>query len=111
NFTPGTSNFLNATNLSAATQTAGTDSQFTVNGGPVQTRNSNQVTDAIGGVTLNFLSVGTSTVAVETDNEAIVEDVQAFVTAYNDSITQIKGLVAVGGRLENDASIRQIQSF
>lgn len=110
-FTAGTSNFLNVTNLTTATQTAGTDSTFTVNGGPVQTRNSNQVTDAIGGVTLNFLSVGTSTVTVETDNDAIVEDVQAFVTAYNESITSIRALVGQGGRLENDATIRQIDTF
>ncbi|MCP4645869.1 MAG: hypothetical protein GY851_35825, partial [bacterium] len=46
-FTPGTSNFLEMTNLSTAVQEAGSDSQFTINGGAVQTRNTNEVTDAI----------------------------------------------------------------
>ena len=44
-FASGTSNFLDITNLTAATQTAGADSQFTVNGGPVQTQNTNDVAE------------------------------------------------------------------
>jgi flagellar hook-associated protein 2 len=66
-FTSGTSNFLDVTNLTSAVQTAGNDAQFTIDGGPVQTRNTNTVSDAISDITLNLSSVGTSTISVETD--------------------------------------------
>ena len=63
-FQSGTSNFLDRTNLTAATQTAGQDAQYRVDGGAVQTNNSNDVTTAISGVTLSLRGVGTSTVSV-----------------------------------------------
>lgn len=110
-FTAGTSNFLDVANLTAATQTAGQDSQFTINGGAVQTRNSNEVADAIGGVTLNFLSTGTSTVTVELDDDAIIEDVQEFITAFNDSVTQIRDAVGPSGVLRSDGTLTSIESF
>lgn len=110
-FTSGTSNFLDVTKLSAATQVAGNDSQFTVNGGAAQTRNSNEVTDAIGGVTLRFLSEGTSTVTVSSDDDAVVEDVQAFVTAFNESISQMQALLGANGAAAGDGSLRLIENF
>ena len=66
-FQSGTSNFLDRTNLTAATQTAGQDAQYRVDGGAVQTSNSNDVTTAISGVTLSLRGVGTSTVSVAPD--------------------------------------------
>ena len=111
NFTAGTSNFLDVTNLTSATQTAGQDAQFTVNGGAVQTRNSNEVADAIGGVTLSFLNTGSSTVTVSVDDDAIVEDVQAFITAFNDSVVQIRDLVGPSGSLRSDGTLTSIESF
>lgn len=110
-FTSGTSNFLDVTNLSAATQSAGNDAQFSIDGGPVQTRNTNEVADAIGDVTLSFLSVGSSTVTASGDDDAIVEDMRAFVDAFNESLTQINELTGSGGDLRNDGSIRIIESF
>jgi flagellar hook-associated protein 2 len=106
-----TSNFLAITNLAGATQTAGKDAQFTVNGGPVQTRNTNEVADAIGGVTLNLLSVGTSTVTVSSDDDKIVENIQALVTAYNEAVNQIRDLTANEGALRGDTGIRGISGF
>lgn len=106
-----TSNFLTVANLSAAVQTAGNDAQFTVNGGPVLTRNTNEVADAIGGVTLNLLSVGTSTVTVSTDDDAIIEDVQEFIDAFNASIGEIRRLTANDGALRGDSTLRQIDNF
>ena len=91
-FAAGTSNFLAVTNLAAATQTAGKDSQFTINGGAVQTRNTNQVSDAVGGVTLHLLSTGTSTVTISSDDDAIVASVNKFISAYNDSIDAIRSV-------------------
>ncbi|MCL4690954.1 MAG: flagellar filament capping protein FliD [Candidatus Hydrogenedentes bacterium] len=111
NFASDTSNFLNVTNLATATQTAGNDSQFTINGGATLTRNTNEVADAIGGVTLNLQSVGTSTVTVSVDDDAILEDVQEFVDEFNASVAAIRGIVGQGGLLENDSSIRFIEDF
>ncbi|MBI4558056.1 MAG: flagellar filament capping protein FliD [Candidatus Hydrogenedentes bacterium] len=110
-FTSGTSNFLSRTNLTTATQTAGNDAQFTVNGGATQTRNTNDVTDAISGVTLSFLSTGTSSVTVSTDDDSIVEDVQEFVTAFNEAVRSLVELTAREGRLAGDASIRMIENY
>lgn len=109
--TAGTSNFLDIANLAAAVQTAGNDSQFSVNGGAVQTRNTNQVTDAIGGVTLNLLSTGTTTVTVGNDDDSIVESVQKFVEALNESVDMIKAMTAGDGDLENDSTIEAMQMY
>lgn len=109
---PGdTSNFLDVTNLDTAVQTAGADTEFTVNGGAVQTRNSNSVNDAISGVTLNLLSLGTSTVTVSSDNDAIVEEVQGFITQFNDAVNQIRGLTSNEGTLRGDSGLRSIDSY
>jgi flagellar hook-associated protein 2 len=110
-FTSGTSNFLSITNLDTATQAAGSDSQFTVNGGPVETRNTNEVADAIGGVTVSLLSVGTSTVSVSSDDDAIVGDVQEFLDAFNASIVEISNLVTQGGALQSDGTIQTIKNY
>lgn len=110
-FTSGTSNFLDVTNLTAATQTAGSDSQFTVNGGPVQTQNTNSVEGAIGGVTVSLLSVGSSTITVSVDDDAIVEEIQGFVDTFNESMSELRGLLVQDGDFENDMSIRTIETF
>ncbi len=106
-----TSNFLDVTNLDTAVQTAGADTEFTVNGGAVQTRNSNSVSDAISGVTLNLLSLGTSTVTVSSDNDAIVEEVQGFIGQFNAAVNQIRGLTANEGVLRGDSGLRSIDSY
>ncbi|MDZ4857506.1 MAG: flagellar filament capping protein FliD [Candidatus Hydrogenedentes bacterium] len=110
-FQSGTSNFLDVTNLTSATQSAGNDSQFTVNGGATLTRNSNEVADVVGGVTLRLLSTGTSTVAVSVDDDAIVEDVQGLLKAYNDSIAAIRTQIGTEGKLAGDSTFRQIEEF
>ncbi len=110
-FISDSSNFLSITNLDTATQVAGNDSQFTINGGPVQTRNSNEVSDAINGVTLTLLSAGESTATVSTDDDAIVEDIAEFVEEFNASFTAIRGLIGPDGAAENDSSIRLIENF
>jgi flagellar capping protein FliD len=45
-------------NLDSATQTAGSDAVFKVNGGAEQTRNSNTITDVISGTTLTLIKTG-----------------------------------------------------
>ena len=106
-----TSNFLTITNLTAATQTAGNDAEFTVNGGATQTRNTNEVSDAIAGVTLNLLSTGTSTVTVSSDDDTIVEEVEEFLTEFNNSVAMIRDLTGSEGALSHDGGIRGIDNF
>jgi flagellar hook-associated protein 2 len=67
-FASGTSNFLDVTNLTAATQAAGTDTKFRVDGGAVQTSNSNTVTTAISDVSLTLVSAGTATITISQRN-------------------------------------------
>jgi flagellar hook-associated protein 2 len=109
-FTEGDGNFLTLTNLTAAAQVAGNDAQFKINGGAVQTRSTNEVSDAIGGLTLNFLSVGTSTVTVSSNDDAIVEKVQELLTTFNESVDKIRGLVGIEGDLAGDGTIRAIEN-
>ena len=110
-FTSGTSNFLDIVNLTTATQTAGKDSQFTVNGGPVLTRNSNKITDVIGDITLNLTSLGTTTLTISPDEEPAIESIKAFVEKFNESIKEIIDLVAEDGVLDGDSTIRSIKSY
>lgn len=109
--TGDTSNFLSRTNLTAATQTAGNDAQFTINGGPTLTRNTNEITDAISGVTVKLLSTGASTVTVSSDNDTIVEKIKEFVDEFNNSVSKIRELTANTGLLKGDGGIRSIESF
>lgn len=111
NFQAGTSNFIARTNLTAATQTAGVDAQYRIDGGAVQTSNSNDVTAAIPGVQLSLRGVGTSTISVSPDVDATVEDVKSFVDKFNESIKKINDLTKEDGTLENDGSIRTIEQF
>ncbi|MFO7975995.1 MAG: flagellar filament capping protein FliD [Candidatus Hydrogenedentota bacterium] len=109
-FESGTSNFLDVVNLTTASQTAGNDAQFTVDGGPVQTRNTNTIANTIAGVTMNLRSVGSSTVSVETDNESILEGVRGFVTAFNDTLTELREQTGDEGALENDTTLTLISN-
>ncbi|MEQ1843094.1 MAG: flagellar filament capping protein FliD, partial [Verrucomicrobiales bacterium] len=98
-------------NLDTAVQTAGVDAQFTVNGGAVQTRNTNSVSDAIGGVTVDLLSVGASTVTISSDEDAIVEDIQTFVEEFNAALNEVRSLVGPEGVLRGDGGIRSIETY
>ncbi len=106
-----TSNFLSVMNLTSATQTAGSDAVFKVNGGAEETRNSNTVTDAITGTTLTFLKTGTSTITVDTDEDKVVENIQNFLNAFNDAIRQIRESTGQNGVLRRESSIREIASY
>ena len=110
-FAAGTSGFLNATNLASAVQEAGDDAQFTINGGAVQSRNTNEISDAIGDVTISLLSVGSSTVAVSGDDDQIVEDINGFLTAFNESIDQIREQVGQEGDLAGDGTIQSLENY
>ncbi len=106
-----TSNFLSIMNLTSASQTAGSDAIFKINSGAEQTRNSNIVTDAITGTTLTFLKTGTSTITVDTDEDKVVENIQNFLTSFNDAIRQIRESTAQGAVLNRESFIREIASY
>lgn len=110
-FTSGTSNFLDVTNLTGATQTAGSDAQYSINGGAVQTSNTNTISNAIGGVSLSLLSTGTSTVTVASDTSSIVSAVQDFIKQYNTTMTQIASVTGSGGALQFDTPTEQVGNY
>lgn len=76
---------------------AASDASFIING-VTFARNSNTVSDAIPGVTLNLLAAvnaetglgGKATITVGYDDQAVVTQVKAFITEYNSLIDTIK---------------------
>jgi flagellar hook-associated protein 2 len=108
--TGDTSNFLAVANLDSAVQTAGEDAQFTVNG-IAYTRNTNEVSNAVSGVTLRLLSKGESTVTVSSDDDTIVGEIQEFITEYNASLDMLRTMTGVEGDLNGDGTLRSIENF
>lgn len=109
-FVSGSSNFLDVMNLSDAEQELGQSAEFTVNG-QKQSRNTNTITDAIGGIELNLRSVGASSVTIERDEEATVESVREFIDAFNGASSEVRNLTGREGALSNDSTIRQVESM
>lgn len=95
----------------------GEDAQLRVNGLTI-TRDSNTVDEVVPGVSLNLKSADVGkqvTVSVQPDTEAIQENIQAFVDAYNefkkftDDLTSYDSEAEQAGLLLGDATIRTIQ--
>ncbi|MBL8473079.1 MAG: flagellar filament capping protein FliD [Rhodocyclaceae bacterium] len=77
-------------------QLAARDAQFKLDNLSI-TRASNTLTDVIDGVTVNLFKTNTgspTTLTVSRDNSGTTSAVQAFVKAYNDTITTLKNLSA-----------------
>ncbi len=79
---------------------------------------SNTLTDAVQGVTLELVAAdasGTVTVAVDEDSDAIIEAINAVVTAYNDVVALVNEQAKVdpatnrGGPLIGDATLLSLQ--
>lgn len=94
---------------------AGQDAAFNVNGIDIVSP-TNQVEGAIQGVTLNLSEAGaTSTVSVEQDDEAIREQITAFVDDFNtlkDTITSLTAYdeeTGQAGGLSADATTRAVE--
>ena len=82
---------LNGTlNTDAATEVLGVDASLTVNGIAISSA-SNQVSDAIEGLTLSLAETGDSIVTVDRDVDSIKEGIKGFVEAYN----------SLGGRVDS----------
>jgi flagellar hook-associated protein 2 len=72
------------------------DAKFKINGWPLSnaymSRATNTVTDAVAGLTLNLLSSGAGTITVNTDIDAVVQNVKTFVNQVNVVRQQIQNL-------------------
>lgn len=94
---------------------AATDASFKIDN-IAMTRASNNVTDAIAGVTLDLLAEGqTTTVTVERDSEALGNAVEEFVDAYNTVMRTVNrefafsGTARTGDSLSGDSTLRRLQ--
>lgn len=92
------------------------NASITVNGINVSSQ-SNQVADAIQGLTLNLEQQGaTATVNVTRDEDAIMKSVETFVSAYNSLQNTIKDLskynpeTQTAGRLLGDSGLRTVET-
>ncbi|GLQ01076.1 flagellar hook-associated protein 2 [Methylophaga thalassica] len=72
------------------------------------TSSSNSIANAIDGVTLNVKDVGSSTLDITRDDDAILESVNEFASAYNALMTEIKS--QRNGQLEADSTLLTIES-
>ncbi len=118
-----TSFSLDSSGLSGGTTTIGTlstaqsanQAHINVDGIDIYS-NSNKVTDAIPGVTLNLLSAKTgeqTQVTIGSDNSALKNNLNKFVSAYNDVVSFIGSQSTMGdssaGVLDGDASMNSIK--
>ncbi|WP_417511943.1 flagellar filament capping protein FliD [Methylophaga sp.] len=71
------------------------------------TSSSNSIANAIDGVTLNVKDVGSSTLDITRNDEAILESVNEFASAYNALMTEIKSQRS--GQLEADSTLLTIE--
>lgn len=77
----------------------------------------NTLTDAVAGLKLNLLAASSEpvTISVTRNQESVVTDVKAFVTAYNDAISLLDGLTDFDsetferGVLQGDATARRVR--
>jgi flagellar hook-associated protein 2 len=98
--TTGTGSAFTATGapLSDEQVTAGVNATYTVNGGAVQSSQTNVVTDAIPGLKLTFKGTTASAASITVgapgvDKDAVKAKVKAFVDAYNDLLKTTRGFV------------------
>ncbi len=81
-----TGNFLAATGLSSGTLQAGTNLQYSLNGGKTMTSKSNIVdasTAGLAGLSITALSTGSTSIAVSSDTSTIATAITNFVNDYN----------------------------
>lgn len=96
--------------LGMSTINTAEDAQLLVDGTYSIARASNNITDAVDGLTLNLKaeSTGAVTLNIERDIEAVTESVQSFVSAFNDLRATIDDLRL--NELQADSTLRSIES-
>jgi flagellar hook-associated protein 2 len=105
-------NFVNSTTTATYETTEATNSN---DGGQTVTRSSNTISDAIPGVSLNLVAIGSADINVQTDQATIAQPIGAFVDAYNklnDSLKQLTNYVGPGnsanGALLGDSTVQTV---
>ena len=98
-----------------AAQQSSTDAMFDIDGVSF-TRSSNQVGDALTGVTLNLKAVGATSIELTRDNTGLMSKVQDVVTAYNDAMSMLNVLSdpkstveTYGAALVGDSMVRTVR--
>ncbi|CAN1490687.1 FliD Flagellar capping protein [Burkholderiaceae bacterium] len=101
-------------NVTAAQQSS-TNALFDIDGVSF-TRSSNQVGDALTGVTLNLKAVGATSIELTRDNSGLMSKVQDVVTAYNDAMSMLNVLSdpkstvdTYGAALVGDSMVRTVR--
>ncbi|HVM59861.1 MAG TPA: flagellar filament capping protein FliD [Verrucomicrobiae bacterium] len=92
------SNFLGATGISGGTLTAGTNLQYTINGGGQRVSYSNTIdptNSGISGLTMTALNKGITTVQVQADTTALSSAITQLVTDYNSAQSAIATQTAI----------------
>ncbi len=107
-------NFATTTTVGDYNTTNATDSG---DGGQSVTQSSNSISNALPGVTLNLVAVGSADINVQLNQSAIVQPVSNFVSAYNtliSSLNQLTSYVGPGsssnGPLLGDSTIQTVTS-
>lgn len=109
-FTGSLGTDLGMTMLNNVATLAELDSEVVIDNTYTVTRGSNNISDAVGGMTLNLKDVttGAEKLTVARDTDAVEKSVQTFVDAYNALRTTITSLR--GKELKNDSTLRSIES-
>lgn len=102
-------NFLSATGLTGGSLSRGKNLEYTINGGSPLISNSNTITESSSGITglsVSALKVGSVTVEVKRDTDAVKDAIDQFLDGYNkvqalieketSSTTDDKGKVTAG---------------
>jgi flagellar hook-associated protein 2 len=112
----GTGSTVDFTASAFAENKTAADADFTIDGLQIS-RSTNSISDVINGVTLTLMKENSSaSVTVAADNEAIKEQIEAFVTAYNDVTSLISSNSTYdteseeGGIFVGEGTSRNIQS-
>lgn len=98
-----------------AQTSAAQDTKLNVNGIAIASH-SNNVGEAIQGVTLNVSKIGSATVSVNKNTSTLKDNVAGFVKAYNDlngalrKLTSYDSTTKVGGALQGDSTTVSIQA-
>jgi flagellar capping protein FliD len=122
-----TSNFLDAVGVMASTATLGQNAIYSVNGGADQASDTNTVTNAMPGVSLNLMrSQATQadptaaaatpiTININQDQDAAKRTLQVFVSAYNAVLDQIEkqtkydAATKTGSALTGDTTVKVLE--
>lgn len=110
----GTGNFLAATKLTTATQTAGQNAQITIdgiNGGNPIESSTNEFKDVIPGVNFTAKKTETAswtTVTVARDYSTTINSVKAFITEFNTTVDTFEAAREKGKPLQNDGEVSAI---